>query len=153
MGNRRYNFASEKDNEIYETLKKDFSLIKEADYGFINKKITSAWLECESNYGRFNSILERLIDNKIIDRNIEAIVIEVISKFNPVKSFNDLNSEEKIERVREVSNKRENELRNKLSNMERIAFILGFILFIIILRWAFDGSYCSPEDWANYDCL
>ncbi len=148
MNDRHYRFEDdlEENIKIYESLEKDFSEIKEANHGFINKKITSVWKKCEGNYPRFSLILERLVLNKIIDKKMELIINKLSSKFNPVKRWNDLNSEEKIERVREVSNKRENELRKALLNMQRIAFILGFILFIIILSWGFDGSYCPPWD-------
>ena len=84
MNDRRYRFDEDlkENNEIYKSLEKGLKGIKENEYGLINKKITPAWIRCGSNYERFDSILERLVWNSIIDKNIEAIIIEIISKFD-----------------------------------------------------------------------
>ncbi|MFL2813153.1 MAG: hypothetical protein ACJ0BU_00130 [Candidatus Puniceispirillales bacterium] len=84
MNNRGYTFDNDlkENNEIYKSLEKELKGISKNEYGLINKKITSAWIRCGSNYERFNSILERLVWNSVIDKNIEAIIIEMISKFD-----------------------------------------------------------------------
>ncbi len=84
MNDRRYTFDEDlkENNEIYKSLEKELKGISKNEYGIINKIITSAWLRCGSNFERFNSILERLVWNSIINKNVEAIIIEMISKFD-----------------------------------------------------------------------